>query len=166
MVRIILVLLAFSILATIFTAFYRTATVDTHPRQTTFKEAIAPDPEPDGYYALTMPIPTLIWQGVIFNSADNSGIDHFKHFWEVDLFSFATQVTSSIENKEHQVLTIDYNVSGNPFFVRPFYAEVVALKPDHFLGKLYLRLIPGFPIFVDFFDLNKSTLEKKKLIDT
>jgi hypothetical protein len=53
------------------------------------------------------------------------------------------------------VLKLDYNIKGNPFWLRCVLDEVVQIGPDHYLGKMHLKIIPGIPFSVLYFELKK-----------
>jgi hypothetical protein len=55
-----------------------------------------------------------------------------------------------------QVFKINYNNSANTWWIRLFLDEVVLVKPDLFLGKLSINIIPGRPYQIVFFELKRE----------
>src|SRR3989344_3788857 len=62
---------------------------------------------------------------------------------------------TSWRGKKFDVLKIDYNVKGNPFWLRLIVDEIVQIAPNEYLGKMNLKIIPGFPFGILYFELKK-----------
>ncbi len=95
-----------------------------------------------------------MWQGKIFDATNQTG---WNHFTEGNKYPFKTYVTSAI-GETRQVLRLDYDVPGNPWYVRIIRDELVQTDATTYLGKLNLDIIPYFPIAVGFFQLQVSAV--------
>jgi len=126
-------------------------------QQTRFIQGTYPKPPTDGFYAGLVPgLEGLNWKGKRFDAARASGINIFvQQGQQTTAYPFKTSRGASSIDSQQQVLLIDYNDDANPWWVRMFLDEVVAIGPDHLLGKLIIRLIPGHPIAILFFELQK-----------
>ena len=134
----------------------RTWQVEQRENQTLFLAGAAPQSPLDGLYRGSVPGQSVSWLGKKFNAADSTGINVFdKEGAQVERYPFKTSVTKGIRDTELDVLAIDYNISGNPFWLRPILDEVVEVEPGKYLGKLHVRLIWGYPFTLGFFELTK-----------
>jgi hypothetical protein len=75
-------------------------------------------------------------------------------------FPFRTSSGAGSLNPNLRVLRIDYNNPYNPWWLRLFLDEVVAIEPGQLLGKLSIRVIPGHPYAILFFELRQSNIHK------
>ncbi len=97
------------------------------------------------------------WKGKVFHAAQNSGIniledeEHKEH----EKYPFQTYKAKGLQDQEKEVLCLDYSSKQNPWWVRPILDEVVQVEPGKYLGKMHVRVIPGFPFTVLFFRLEK-----------
>lgn len=112
---------------------------------------------PDGLYKGTLPGYTTSWQGKKFMAKDSTGINLFDDGagGKVEKYPFKTSEGKGSRDSQLSVLKIDYNVSANTFWLWPVLDEVVEVSPGHLLGKFHLRIIPGFPFTIAFFELEK-----------
>lgn len=111
-----------------------------------------PSPPPDGFYKGSIQALETKWKGKIFDASSSSGINVVE---EKKIFPFKTYKNKGLTDKNLDVLTLDYNLPQNPFWVRAVVDEVVQHTLSKFTGKVYLKLIPGFPFPVGFFKLEK-----------
>ena len=86
--------------------------------------------------------------------ATHTGINEFtgKDMKTYEKYPF----TFSIGPGSHDlksVIQIDYNNSINPFWLRPVLDEIVETAPGEYLGKLQLRIVPGYPFTLTYFRL-------------
>ena len=124
--------------------------------QKLFSTGTVPAPLPDGFYTGTVPGHTFSWLGKKFNAADAVGINVFTDGeGQAERYPFKTSSAKGIRDRNLEVLAIDYDTSGNPFWLRPILDEIVQVAPNQYLGKLHIRLIPGYPVTVGYFELKK-----------
>lgn len=96
------------------------------------------------------------WQGKKFDASTKTGINIFKeNDKSVEKYPFKTYVAKGIKDPSIEVLKIDYNVSGNPLWLRFVLDELVETSPGQYLGKLNIRTIPGLTFALGYFRLEK-----------
>ena len=114
-----------------------------------------PNPSPGGFYEGTVPGHKVSWLGKKFTSP-TAGVNVFKDGESTrEKYPFVTSVGTGLKDREIQVLKIDYAIPENPFWLRPIIDEIVEVAPGEYLGKLHVRIIPGFPFTLAFFNLKK-----------
>jgi hypothetical protein len=127
--------------------------------QVSFSKGTYPQPAPNGFYVGSVPgLERLSWKGKRFDAATSSGINIFvQQGQQKTIYPFKTSRGSSELDPRQQVFRIDYNHSSNPWWVRLYLDEVVAIAPGRLLGKLIIRLIPGRPYAILFFELRQPS---------
>jgi hypothetical protein len=132
--------------------FFRTWQVENSDTQKQFASSTAPTAALDGFYKGSVNTPIKVtWQGKKFNAASSTGINIFEGT-DAEQYPFVHGVSVGTT---HQVLNISYDLPENPFWVRPVLDELVETAPGKYLGKMTLRIIPGYPFSVGFFTLEK-----------
>jgi hypothetical protein len=125
--------------------------------QKKFLAGKVPSPLPNGLYKGTVGGKEISWKGKKFDREHCSGINLFKaENSTTENYPFKTVVGAGAVDKNIQVLKIDYNQPGNSFFLKHVLDEVVEVSPDHFLGKLEVRILPNFYIALGYFELQKT----------
>src|SRR3990167_3901309 len=151
----------------------RTFQMKKEPNQQEFLLGKLPNPRPDGFYRGDVGFKTS-WVGKTFNAENLTGINVFegkkKSFFasifahsfenqtvkiEKEKYPFKTYVSNGLFDQHLLVLKIDYNVKSNPFWIKWVLDEIVEVAPNTFLGKAHLRIIPGFPFSVLYFELKR-----------
>ena len=136
---------------------FRTTTLLYTKEQSLFGSAPATTVLPDGLYQGEVTRGQGSWLGKKFNAREQTGINEFKTeagtaFKYPFLLSFGEGVHDS-----HKVIKIDYNIPSNPFWLRLCLDEIVEIAPNEYLGKLHVRIFPGYPFTLTFFRLTKVT---------
>jgi hypothetical protein len=136
--------------------WFRTWQMKQEPNQKEFLQGRVPNPKPDGFYQGSVGLVTS-WVGKKFNTANATGINVFKDTKgkQYEKYPFKTYVGPGLFDEKLFVVKIDYNVKGNPFWVRWILDEIVQVAPNEYLGKAHVRIIPGFPFSVLYFELKK-----------
>jgi len=112
---------------------------------------------PDGLYTGTVAGPSFSWKGKWFDRSGHTGINIFAGAnGDMEKYPFTESVGSGVHD-DISVIRIDYNVSQNPWWLRPVLDEVVEVAPGAYLGKLQLRIIPGYPFTLTYFTLTASS---------
>lgn len=154
--------------------------VSSRMQRATFQESFArgqaPQPKLNDFYpgvshiAFGLPVP---WLGKRFTLTPEGGTNIFsglggtlarlltpryKHFVHekngtVAAYNFKTLTGVGLRDPQVQVLKLDYNLPENPGLIRIIYDELVQVDPGHYLGKVYVQLLPGWFLFVGFFEL-------------
>jgi hypothetical protein len=124
------------------------------PDQQIFLTGTIPNPKPDGLYRGSVKGFQGSWKGKRFDAASDGGINLFGEQKE-PRFPFKTVVTKGLKDRDLDVLRISYDDPANPWWVRIVTDEMVQTAPGRLLGKVHLRIIPGFPFTVAFFRLEQ-----------
>ncbi len=134
----------------------RTLMMTKEPNNQDFLQGSLPKEKPSGFYLGNNGFKTL-WIGKKFDADSNTGTNIFKDKKDkqIEKYAFTTSVGTGLFDERLFVIKIDYNVKGNPFWVRWILDEIVQIAPDHYLGKMHLRIIPAFPFSILFFELKK-----------
>lgn len=134
----------------------RTLQMKKEPNQHDFLHGWAPNPKPDGFYKGHVGFDSR-WVGKKFNAENSAGINVLKDKTgkEYEKYPFVTSVGTGLFDEKVFVLKIDYNIKGNPFWARWILDEIVQTAPNEYLGKMHIRLIPGFPFSALYFELKK-----------
>lgn len=157
MLTIILILLVSLILLILLILSYRNWKVNNSPLQKQFLAGAIPSPLPDGFYRGNAYGLKTDWQGKKFASSSATGINIFKsESKETQSFSFVTYVGPAIQDQQLEVLKIDYSGVKKPWWIRFILDEVVEVEPNHYLGKISLNVIKGWPFSVGWFELRKE----------
>ncbi|MBS1796014.1 MAG: hypothetical protein JSS81_19340 [Acidobacteria bacterium] len=137
-----------------------------------------PADAPDGFYAGAAHIffdrPTP-WLGKSFAAADRLGFNIFRpaggsllrvlfpfyrKFGIADdgralAFYFRTRTDDGLKDPGLKVVKLDYDAPENPFPIRIILDEIVECAPGEYLGKIHLKVFPGFYSTIGFFGLKK-----------
>ena len=110
---------------------WRTSKIQSDEREAEFLSGKLPPDPPDGFYKGTATKYKTSWLGKKFNSTDSTGINVFDNGKgeKFDKYSFVTYSAKGLLDKNLDVLKIDYNVRGNPFWLRFIVDEIVEVKP-------------------------------------
>lgn len=138
------------------TGYVRTFFLEMTPNQRLFSSGKVPDPLPDGLHSGSAEGYSGSWQGKKFDRGASTGINLFKLGDKVEeRYPFITSVGKGVKD-DKDVIKIDYNIPQNPWYLRMILDEIVEVKPDEYLGKLHLRIIPGAPFTLAYFKLSKT----------
>ena len=163
-----LTILLFIILLAVILGIWRTWQIQSDPRQKIFLNGIMPNPPLDGFYNGTVSgeksflrrfyySGSSTWLGKKFNLNNATGTNVFNKGLDLknELYPFVTRQGKGLLDKNTDVLKIDYNIKENPFWLRFILDEIVQVKPDVYPGKMVLRIIPGLPFGILYFELTK-----------
>lgn len=147
-------------------------------RQKEFVEAKSPPSAPEGFYRGTAyllgggPVP---WLGKSFEKENQKGFNIFtpagasllkvltpfyRHFRQnsdgnTDAYYFATSTSPGFRDREIETFKLDYDSPENPFLIRIILDEIVETAKDEYLGKVHLKVFPGYYATIGFFGLRK-----------
>src|SRR5947209_5496972 len=100
----------------------------------------------------------ISWKGKYFEKDTLAGINIFNDRGrEKRDYPFKVYSGKGVYNPEVETLKIDYNIKKNSFLVRLILDELVEVDKGNYLGKVFLRIIPGSPLFLGYFHLQKTT---------
>lgn len=115
-----------------------------------------PKPLPDGFYKGSFRASTP-WLGKTFNRNTQTGVNLFQSkSGKSKAYPFTMYIGKSNVDLGLDVLKIDYNVPANSFWVRHILDEVVEVSPNHYLGKVELRVLPNISLAIAYFELAKN----------
>lgn len=147
--------------------------------QKQFSAGNLPAEKPEGFYngtAHLVPVKNVPWLGKSFVSNENLGFNIFtpsgarllklmtplyKLFsvnteGNTNAYNFKTFAGAGLKDKDLQVIKLDYDSAENPFLIRIILDEIVEIAPEQFLGKVHLKVFPGFYSTIGYFGLKKS----------
>ncbi len=154
------ILIAITILSVIISTILtfgtmRTYKIQTASEQQDFLQGNIPKKEPNGIFKGSVNLKTA-WIGKEFQGKDERGINNFKEEEKiVKKYPFKTYVGQGIQDKNKKVFKIDYNIDGNPLWLRFILDEIVETGPNKFLGKVHIRFLPGVAFSLGYFRLEK-----------
>ncbi len=136
---------------------YSVSWVNGHlPDQKTFEAAKTPDPDLDGNYYLIAFL-TGDWKGMHFDANASTGVNLVRDNGQtVKKYPFKTYTGKDLVNTSKDVLKIDVDQPGNPFWMKFIQAEVVQAGDNKYIGKIYLTLIPSIPFNLLFFHMEEG----------
>lgn len=74
-------------------------------------------------------------------------------------YYFKTWVGKGKKDGALDVLKLDYAMPENPLFIRIILDELVEIAPQQYLGKIHVKLLPGFWISIGYFGLTPQPQE-------
>ena len=149
-------------------------------RQVQFLGGSVPSQPPDGFYrgaAYLLGNRRVPWLGKSFEPQASLGYNIFtprgasllkamtplyKRFrpnadGNTIAYDFKTSTGPGFKDKGIETFKLDYDSPENPFLIRIILDEIVEVAPDHFLGKVHLKVFPGYYATIGFFGLRKDT---------
>ena len=155
-----------AVLAGIAYGIYRTIKAQHDTWQQEFLSGKVPAQSPDGFYRGSIREMSVSWQGKKFDAAHQTGINVIKKDGTTyDAYRFITHPGKGLRDG-NDVLVIDYNIAGNPFWLKRIVDEIVEVAPGKYLGKVHVKIIPGYPFAMGFFRLEKDSEESKDAKDS
>lgn len=147
-------------------------------RQTDFVNGKLPGEAPNGFYRGSAyllggsPVP---WLGKSFEKDNSLGFNIFRPkgaallklltpFYgrfrknadgNTDAYYFKTSMGEGFKDKTIQTFRLDYDSPENPFLIRIILDEIVEVAPQEFLGKVHVKVFPGYFATIGYFGLKK-----------
>lgn len=145
-------LLLLALVALVVAGLYQTRRVERNQSHRKFQSGTLPEPLPDGFLkGNTFTGLGRDWRGKVFDRAKQTGINRFG---DGQRYAFRTYPAAGLRDQDVRVLSIDYNQPGNPLWLRFIVDEIVETSPGHYLGKVHLKVIPGLPFSLTYFELS------------
>lgn len=95
------------------------------------------------------------WQGKFFGEEGQGSNLFQENGREVRKYPFAFYQSQGLRDKNLEVIRLDYNQPGNPWWLRFIVDEIVADGPNTYLGKVHVRLMPSLVFTMGYFTLEK-----------
>jgi hypothetical protein len=74
---------------------------------------------------------------------------------EAPSYPIKTYTGKGEKDTQTEVIKLDYDAPENPLFIRLILDEIVEIAPQQFLGKIHLKVLPGFYVTIGYFGLQK-----------
>lgn len=71
-------------------------------------------------------------------------------------YYFKTSTGSGFRDNDIDTFKLDYDSPENPFLIRIILDEIVETAPEEYLGKVHMKVFPGYSATIGFFGLRKS----------
>ncbi|MEK7623700.1 MAG: hypothetical protein AAB408_03470 [Patescibacteria group bacterium] len=111
---------------------------------------------PDGAYKGSVNFYKASWIGKRFDRENNTGLNLFGSAQAPEeRYPFVTRIEKGVHDADLDVLVLDYNLSENPWWLRRIRDEIVEVSSGKYLGKVFLRVFPGYPFTIGFFELER-----------
>lgn len=147
-------------------------------RQTDFINGQLPSEPPDGFYRGSAyllggsPVP---WLGKSFEGENRKGFNIFTPKGasllklltplytsfrpnvdgNTDAYHFRTSTGRGFKDHDIETFKLDYDSPENPFLIRIILDEIVEVAPQEFLGKVHIKVFPGYFATIGFFGLKR-----------
>lgn len=148
-------------------------------RQKQFVAASAPLDLPYGFYkgsAYLLGNMSVPWLGKSFERENQKGFNIFTPtgasllkiltpFYKLfrrnsdgntEAYYFKTSTGPGFKDKNTNVFKLDYDSPENPFCIRIILDEMVEIAPQEYLGKVHLKVFPGYYATIGFFGLRRD----------
>lgn len=149
----ILVLLIIVILIGL--GFWRTHQIEKQANNQRFRQGQIPSELPNGFLrGNRFSGRGAAWEGKIFDRNARSGINKFK---DGERYKFTVYPAKGLRDTDKQVLRIDYNQPGNPWWLKFIVDEITEVEKGKYVGKVHLKVLP-WPIFTaTYFELSEQS---------
>jgi hypothetical protein len=152
LLKIILLVLLLAIGAAIAWGMLRTYKIERDARQALFAGGTAKPPAP-GKYAGTAGDYRGPWQGKVLYE-NGRGENVFRRETGEELkYPFAYSIGQGVRDKNLEVIVLDYNQPGNPWWLRFIRDEMVATGDNQYLGKVHAYVLPNVYFSLGYFEL-------------
>jgi hypothetical protein len=178
-----LISLASIVVAIVILGSLVTFLVERSPYHQTFVQGRVPNPLPQGFHpgkAHVLLDKQVPWLGKSFERGQQLGFNIFTPLGAKILkiaspfypkfsvneegntraYYFKTWVGKGKKDTGVDVLKLDYAaMRENPLFIRIILDEVVEIAPERYLGKIHVKLLPGFFVTIGYFGLTEQHQE-------
>ncbi len=150
--KIVLVVILLTIGVAFLWGLMRTYKVEKDARQALFVAGTAKLPIP-GKYAGAAGEYQGQWRGKVIH-AEGRGENMFAGETGEELkYPFAYYVGPAMRDKNLEVIVLDYNQPGNPWWLKFIRDEMVATSENHYLGKVHVYVLPHIYLSLGYFEL-------------
>ncbi|MGE0130860.1 MAG: hypothetical protein AB7U82_22510 [Blastocatellales bacterium] len=172
--------IAIAVVAIIILGSLITFIIERSPYQPMFVNGRAPNPGPDGFHpgeAHVLFDKKTPWLGKQFDRQAQIGFNIFTPLGARILkvasplyqkfsvneegatraYYFKTYIGKGKKDVNTDVFKLDYDMPENPFWIRAILDEVVEIAPHEYLGKIHVRILPGFFVSIGYFGLREQT---------
>ncbi|OGY32337.1 MAG: hypothetical protein A3C02_04320 [Candidatus Andersenbacteria bacterium RIFCSPHIGHO2_02_FULL_45_11] len=152
----VIVVLIFLVSVILLLGYGRTYVVERQPRQAEFMKGVAGMSALDGDYKGVAHGYSGTWQGKTIFQSKKSGINRFLYGEKLEQkYPFALSFQKALRDADKDVIVLDYNQPGNPWWLKYIVDEMVEVGPQQYLGKVHVRITSGLVFTLGYFSLTK-----------
>lgn len=148
----IIVIVAALIVMFFLLGFVLTAISKRSQTQQKFVSGTLSETLPNGPYNGSIIFKQPVWKGKRFDANTQLGMNFI---WDGWYYPFLFYKTKGLQDTSLDVIVLDYNQNENPIWLKWIRDEIVEIGPNHYLGKVYVEVIPNHPFVFGFFELKK-----------
>lgn len=165
-IKLLLGLLGLAVVAGVGFGIMRTMKSERSANQQAFLGGRAIFPVP-GFYKGTVTGYDGSWQGKFIDEGSQRGANFFE---DKDIltelpenksrrYPFALYPAKGLRDTELEVITLDYNQPGNPWWLRFITDEIVQTGSSTYLGKVHVKITPSIVFTLGYFTLEQPVAE-------
>lgn len=154
---ILLLLVAFLVLVALVLGWLRTYKMEHGDLQGQFEKGVANIAALDGdYTGVAHGLKETSWQGKTLTRANHMGINRFvKNGVPSSNYPFQFFIAKGLRDTALDVIVLDYNQIGNPWWLKYIVDEMVEVAPQEYLGKVHVKIAPSIIFTLGYFTLSK-----------
>lgn len=136
--------------------YVRTYMVERKSEQQIFTKGTADLSGLDGDYKGVAHGYSGTWQGKTIFKNKQTGINRFLYGEKLEhKYPFALSTQKALRDTGKDVIVLDYNQPGNPWWLKYIVDEMVQTGPQEYLGKVHVAITPGIVFTLGYFSLTK-----------
>lgn len=152
LVRILIVLILLAVAAVVVWTQMRTWEMEKRPEQALFAGGAAKEPAVGKYKGSSGDYKGS-WQGKVIQG-EGKGANVFNRDGQESIkYPFAYSLGRGVRDKKLEVVVLDYNQPGNPWWLRFIRDEMVATGENQYLGKVHVWVLPNYYFTLGYFSL-------------
>lgn len=138
-------------------AMIRTYQMEHSAMQEQFEKGVANIATLDGEYkGIAHGYEGSSWKGKTLNRTNHMGINRFvKDGVASTSYPFQFSLRKGLRDTTMDVITLDYNQEGNPWWLTYIVDEMVEVAPREYLGKVHIKLASNVVCTLGYFTLSK-----------
>jgi hypothetical protein len=138
-------------------AIVRTYQMEHSAMQQQFEKGVANIATLDGdYKGIAHGYEGSSWQGKTLTRASHMGINRFLKNGESSTnYPFRFYISKGLRDTNLDVITLDYNQEGNPWWLKFIVDEMMEISPKEYLGKVHVQIAPQIVFTLGYFTLSK-----------
>ncbi len=152
----VIVVVIFLVSVALLLGYGRTYVVERQPEQAEFTKGVADLSALDGEYSGVAHGYLGSWQGKTIFQDTKSGINRFLYGETIEQkYPFGLSLQKALRDANKDVIVLDYNQKGNPWWLKYIVDEMVEVGPQHYLGKVHARITSDLVFTLGYFSLTK-----------
>lgn len=152
----IVVVFLFLVLLVLVLGMIRTYQMEHGAMQDQFEKGVAAIAPLDGEYAGVAYGYEGSWKGKTLTRSSHMGINRFlKDGVSSENYPFAFSLGKGLRDTNLDVIILNYNQEGNPWWLKYIVDEMVETSSQHYLGKVHVKISPSIVFTLGYFTLSK-----------